>query len=327
VTALQDVLGGYQSMKQQLARLREQVVRTERESLAEVEGWKARALTLENGEEDEESRGSSRRRPQHDRVLVAKTRGQAEKEEEEARVWMLKAEVEEMRGLLRQREEEHEEEKARLHAYGMELEEQAAQAMEETVHAQVKVLSCRSACVSSCLNSSIYIHALTPLHPSFPLPPHHHQAQAQAAQEALEHDRENSRQEVFRLQEQIEELAKALKTQQRLTVAQKKEIATIQKKLSETEAEKEEYSKQLNNTKGFEEEVGRLREALIETEGLVAAMEEGARQAKEEERRRVVREQRKMIEKELILEMERVEEDMAAVAGVGRGGGGGGGVV
>lgn len=44
-----------------------------------------------------------------------------------------------------------------------------------------------------------------------------------------------------------------------------------------------------------------------------------------EERGRVVREQREMIEKELMLEMERVEEDMAAAAGEGGGGGGGGG--
>lgn len=106
-------------------------------------------------------------------------------------------------------------------------------------------------------------------------------------------------------------------------MAQKKEIATIQKKLSETEAEKEEYSKQLNNTKRFEEEVGRLKKALSETEGRMAAMEEGARQAKEEERRRVVREQRKMIEKELMLEMERVEKDIVAVGVRGEGEGGG----
>lgn len=128
-------------MKQQLARLREQVIRTERKRLAEVEGWKARALALENGEK-ESPRGSrsSRRRPQQDRELVEKTRGQAEEEEEEASVWMLKAEVEEMSELLRQREEEHKEEKARLHAFCTDLEEQAAQAMEETVHAQVKYM-------------------------------------------------------------------------------------------------------------------------------------------------------------------------------------------
>lgn len=109
-------------------------------------------------------------------------------------------------------------------------------------------------------------------------------------------------------------------------MAQNKEIATLHKKLSETEADKEEYSRQLNNSKEFEEEVGQSRKALVESEERLAGMEEMARQAKEEERRRVVREQRKMIEKELMLEMERVEEDMAA-AGVRGGGGGGGDVV
>jgi len=134
----------------------------------------------------------------------------------------------------------------------------------------------------------------------------------------LEHDRGNSRQEVFRLQQQIEDLVKTLKTQQRLIMAQNKEIASLQKRLIETAADNEEYRQQFNITKGFEEEVGRLKRALLETEGRLAAMEEGARQAKEEERRRVVREQRNMIEKELMLEMERVEEDMAAAAGGGR---------
>jgi len=98
-------------------------------------------------------------------------------------------------------------------------------------------------------------------------------------------------------------------------MAQNKEIASLQKRLIETEADKEEYSKRFDNAEGFEEEVGRLKKALLETEGRLAGMEEGARHAKEEERRRVVREQRKMIEKELMLEMERVGEDMASATG------------
>lgn len=153
------------------------------------------------------------------------------------------------------------------------------------------------------------------------------QAQAQAAQEELEHERESSRQEVFRLQEQIEELGEALKTHQRLTVAHNEEITTIQKELIETEAEKEVYRKQLNSTKGLEEEVGRLQKAMVETEERVAGMEEGVRHAKEVERRRVIREQRKVIEKELMLEMERVEEDMAAAVVRKEGGSAAGGGV
>ena len=95
-------------------------------------------------------------------------------------------------------------------------------------------------------------------------------------------------------------------------MAHNKEMTTLQKELIENEAEREEYMKQLNNAKGLEEEVGRLRKALVETEERVAGMEEGVRQAKEVERRRIIREQRKVIEKELMLEMERVEDGMAA---------------
>jgi len=154
-------------MKQQLAHMREQVVRTERKSLAEVEGWKAWALALEDWEE-ESPRSSSSGRPHHDRESVPKTRGQAEKDEEVTRMCMLKAEVEEMSQMLRQREEEHEEEKARLHAYCTELEEQAAQAMEETVHAQVNdTLNRWSVFLSlAFVSASTWTHSLH----SFPFP-------------------------------------------------------------------------------------------------------------------------------------------------------------
>ncbi|GAB5034329.1 Hypothetical protein NocV09_01801040 [Nannochloropsis oceanica] len=274
VTELQEVLGDYQHIKQQLARLRKQVFMTELKGLAEIS-----ALVSENGEEG----FKSKRRPQHGVNLVAKTQMKVGKEAEEAMVWMLKAEVEEMNQSLKQREEEHEEEKTHLQAYCIELEDHVATAMEQAELAQ---------------------------------------AQAQAAQEELEHDRENSRQEIFRLQEQIEELAEALKTHERLTMAHNTEITKLRKGLLEEEAEKEEYKKRLENTKGLDEEMGRLRKALIQTEERVAGMEEGAKHAKEKEmeRRRVIREQRKVIENELMLEMERVEQDMAAAA-VRNGGG------
>lgn len=146
VTELQEILGGYQHIKQQLARLRDQVVMTERKGLTEVT-----ALVSEDGEEG----FKSRRRPHHDRDLEVKTKRQAEKETEEARVWMLKAEIKEMSQFLRQREEEHEEEKTRLQAYCIELEEQVAEAMEEAVHAQVVALDSMS--LLQCLDICVHL--------------------------------------------------------------------------------------------------------------------------------------------------------------------------
>lgn len=131
VTELQEVLGDYQHIKQQLARLRKQVFMTELKGLAEIS-----ALVSENGEEG----FKSKRRPQHGVNLVAKTQMKVGKEAEEAMVWMLKAEVEEMNQSLKQREEEHEEEKTHLQAYCIELEDHVATAMEQAELAQVVFL-------------------------------------------------------------------------------------------------------------------------------------------------------------------------------------------
>lgn len=281
----------------------------------------------------------------HEQELAQKTRGQAGKEEEKAREWMLKAEVEGISELLRQREEDHEEEKARLHAYCIDLEEQASQATEDAAHAQVNVVNRLRTCefqsfaVSATLRDhASHLRSLLPPSPTTPSKsnPTNRKAQADAAHAALEADRESSRQDVFRLQEQIEELAQALKTQEKLVVERNLNDASLQKRLTEAEATKEDYKQHLDRRKGIEEEVGTLRAALqeasvqvAETERRMVVMEAAAGQAKTEERRRVLREQRRLIERDLMVEMEKVEKDLAAATTMvgGEGGERGGSVV
>ena len=251
------LVGQYQQLKRQLHVLRQHVVQGTRQAQEETEHWKARALALEEAlllqqhQQQHEQQEAPPHHPNHH---------QAHEDADEARIWVLQQEVEELGQVLDHREALHEAEKAEW------------------------------------------------------------QAQCERLEEELARDRRASRDEIARLQEQVEGLGNSGQAQQRLAVERSLQMADLQRRLAEAEAQAQaKEAQQQAENEALAQEVQRLQEALQQasedlaaTEERVSAMEREAARAQAETRQRLARD-RRLIEQKLMEEIDLVEKELVVL--------------
>lgn len=113
------------------------------------------------------------------------------------------------------------------------------------------------------------------------------------------------------MQQQIEELARGLQAQRRVTAERDAEIISLRERLSMAQAREEALAQQATRSTALKEEVESLRKCLEQANGMVlfkkTGVSEEAERAKVEARRRHLREQRRLIEKDLLLEIDTLE--------------------